>query len=1014
MTWEEQFENLTSIEVNGKISVTKYRSKATGMTICLANVGGPLVNGYFCLATEAHDDDGLPHTLEHLIFLGSEDYPFKGVLDLLANRCLASGTNAWTDTDHTCYTMTNAGSEGFLQLMPVYLDHILYPTLTESGYVTEVHHINGDGEDAGVVYCEMQARENEGESIVYLNMLREMYPGDCGYKSETGGIMQNLRGSTSHAKVLSYHREFYRPENLCLVITGQVEPNQVFTALQPFEEKVCKKAKLPPHVRPWQMPVPPLPNSVVKRILYPSDDEESGMVYEAWRGPLARDQFTMTACMVLMEYLTDTAVAPLQKEFVEIDDPLCTLVRYSIIENSESTIYIFFENVPKDSIGEIHAKLIKLLEGLVKRKESFDMKRMQSVIHRRILDSLDSFETQPHETFAFLCIGDFLYGDTVADFKERFQQIEAFKKLATKDRDYWINLIQKFMLDSSFVSIEGEPSIQKMKEISSAEKNRIDAQQKNLGKVGLQDKADILQKATQTNDISAPDDMLRSVPVPNVDCIKFHPISPSNNHEMGSAVNDKFPLKGLPLMMQLDDIHTNFVEFDVLMNTECLPDDLKLYLPLFTEILLESPVIRNGEFVPHEEVITELAADTLSSDATVGVGGGRFSCGDYAQVITLSLKVEQEKYEKGVKWLQELLYQTQFTQERIKVIGSKMANDVAKFKRKAQKVIKAIASDLNFQKGSNLWASGMMRQHKFLTTLLKTIKSDPSKAIEDMNELRSLLSHSDNFRVHIAMDVGLQSTLGSLTDCWKSFMPEGLQAASKLSSPPPISKYLYDPAGGPSNGVIAGIGSVESNYLTQSTRCITSYTDPDLPPLLVLIQYLTQLEGQMWRQIRGLGLSYNYSIRVDNESGLMHFNLFKSTHLVNAYKQAKEIVDGFLSGKIPVSSVEFESAISSLIFEVIEEEKTVADATHESLLSYFRGVPQNYNRMLVKKIADVTIEEMQRVGPKYFLPLFDPTMSKIVICCHPSKVEEIKTAMKEFGHELMVLDSLEKGFLAQL
>lgn len=26
---------------------------------------------------QAHDDDGLPHTLEHLVFLGSEDYPFK-------------------------------------------------------------------------------------------------------------------------------------------------------------------------------------------------------------------------------------------------------------------------------------------------------------------------------------------------------------------------------------------------------------------------------------------------------------------------------------------------------------------------------------------------------------------------------------------------------------------------------------------------------------------------------------------------------------------------------------------------------------------------------------------------------------------------------------------------------------------------------------------------------------------------------------------------------------------------
>ena len=55
---------------------------------------------------------------------------FKGLLDLFANRCLAQGTNAWTDTDHTCYTMTTAGSEGFLNLLPIYLDHILYPTLT--------------------------------------------------------------------------------------------------------------------------------------------------------------------------------------------------------------------------------------------------------------------------------------------------------------------------------------------------------------------------------------------------------------------------------------------------------------------------------------------------------------------------------------------------------------------------------------------------------------------------------------------------------------------------------------------------------------------------------------------------------------------------------------------------------------------------------------------------------------------------------------------------------------------
>ena len=38
-------------------------------------------------ATEAHDHDGLPHTLEHLIFMGSEKYPYK--------VCMCSGNQPY-------------------------------------------------------------------------------------------------------------------------------------------------------------------------------------------------------------------------------------------------------------------------------------------------------------------------------------------------------------------------------------------------------------------------------------------------------------------------------------------------------------------------------------------------------------------------------------------------------------------------------------------------------------------------------------------------------------------------------------------------------------------------------------------------------------------------------------------------------------------------------------------------------------------------------------------------------
>lgn len=73
-----------------------------------------------------------------LVFMGSKKYPYKGIIDHLANRGFSNGTNAWTGEDHTCYTVATAGGQGFLQLLPIYVDHILYPTLTDSAFVTEV------------------------------------------------------------------------------------------------------------------------------------------------------------------------------------------------------------------------------------------------------------------------------------------------------------------------------------------------------------------------------------------------------------------------------------------------------------------------------------------------------------------------------------------------------------------------------------------------------------------------------------------------------------------------------------------------------------------------------------------------------------------------------------------------------------------------------------------------------------------------------------------------------------
>lgn len=89
---QDSFVLLDNFDYKGT-KLHRYISTKTGLRVYFAGVESPIVNAFMSVATEAYSHNGTPHTLEHLIFLGSEDYPYKGILDQLANRCLASGTN---------------------------------------------------------------------------------------------------------------------------------------------------------------------------------------------------------------------------------------------------------------------------------------------------------------------------------------------------------------------------------------------------------------------------------------------------------------------------------------------------------------------------------------------------------------------------------------------------------------------------------------------------------------------------------------------------------------------------------------------------------------------------------------------------------------------------------------------------------------------------------------------------------------------------------------------------------
>ena len=164
------------------------------------------------------------------------------------------------------------------------------------------------------------------------------------------------------------------------------------------------------------------------------------------RGPSCRDHYSLSTLSVILDYLTDTSIAPLQRELVEIPDPFCSDISGDVMEFLESAILIKAENVPFDKLSAAKEKVKEVLGNLANGKEAIDMNRLGVVIHRKILDTKNRFENYPHDTFADAIVGDFLYSCKPEDLQARLSTIQDLEKLRNEPVDYWLAFLKKYFI----------------------------------------------------------------------------------------------------------------------------------------------------------------------------------------------------------------------------------------------------------------------------------------------------------------------------------------------------------------------------------------------------------------------------------------------------------------------------------------------------------------------------------------------------------------------------------------
>ncbi|KAH8598208.1 putative zinc metalloprotease [Bisporella sp. PMI_857] len=976
--------------------ITQYVSERTGMHCVVVDQKGPKVRGYFTLATEIFDDSGSPHTLEHLVFMGSKSYQYKGLLDKLANRAY-SNTNAWTATDHTAYTLDTAGWEGFAQILPVYLEHIIVPTLTDEGCYTEVHHIDGEGNDAGVVYSEMQGIENTGAEIMDIKARHLLYPKEVGFRYETGGLMGALRVLTPQ-RIREFHREMYQPKNLCLVIVGEVDQNNLLDILDEFEDGILDDIPRidTPFKRPWiQSPQPPaLKESVIETAEFPEEDESTGDVLVGMFGPSCNDPVLTGALNVLLTYLCGSSVSVLENVMVETEE-LASGISYWWDARPNSVIWFSPNGVATEKLAYVEQRLFELLKEVASKP--LDMVYLKDCLKREKRQL--KFQAESSDSYySTAVINDFLFGARDGSDLRDISSLKEFDELETWTELQWRDFLKKWISDAPHVSILGKPSKELAKSLKAKEEARIAARKDELGPEGLKEKAEKLKQAIAKNDAEIPASVLQKWPVPGVESIHFIESTTARSglaKKLGTSSNDIQAIidksdSGLPLFIQFEHVPTNFVHITLLLGTSQVKTEHRPLLSVFIDNFFNTPATLDGERVEFEKVVTALEKDTISYSIS---GGGRI---DDAEGIVIQFQVESDKYKAAVRWIKTLMFDSIFDETRLNAGMSKILADIPDAKRNGNSMLWAVNSAIHLDNDSSVKARGTLVKAVYIKRLKKLLAKDPKAVLESFEGLRKSLFTFDNMRALVIANI---KTLPSPVTAWEPLI-SNLNTAKPLQ---PIVKTIerqsiHGRNPGQYGTVVVPMTTIDSSFLLASSRGPSSYTDPLLPALLVTISFLEAVEGPLWTAVRGTGLAYGANFRRDIDAGFVQFSVYRSPDAYRAFMAAKKVIEQFISGEREIEEHALEGAISGIVVSFADEQTTIAAAGQFNFVnSVVREVDNEYNNRILKAVREIGRDQIQDVMKNVLLQAFIPGKANVVVTCAPIMEEGIVKGFSDLG-----------------
>ena len=374
----QRFQTLGITELSNGQKIYSYKL-ANGYRVTVVPMEGSpaTVKNYVNVGSMNETDDikGISHFLEHMAFNGTTGE--NGYIKLNTGDSFKKidKLGGWTNAS-TNYALTDYVNSS--------------PMLEEKDLEKQIEIIAGMTEDLaltpemiekekGPVCSEINMILDNPQTILMDQTVRSLFNVKSSADELVGGSTQHIRNLTRE-KVKAYYDKYYTPDNMNLVITGDVDPQKTIELVaKNFRSTKTRKGEI------YEEKISPIDKTIRKDFI--TDKATSTEIMLGFAGPKINDTKSKIIFDIISEYIDTTGVG-ISKELKKMNSH-ASLGLEKISTNPNNPTMIFYV---ANSSEENSEKVLKILFDKLSRLKAPTEKELKTIKERQLQNYKNSLE----------------------------------------------------------------------------------------------------------------------------------------------------------------------------------------------------------------------------------------------------------------------------------------------------------------------------------------------------------------------------------------------------------------------------------------------------------------------------------------------------------------------------------------------------------------------------------------------------------------------------------------------